>query len=152
MKEYSEWVVGMRHRLTIFDTEEVLKTDYPLKLPNRCYIRMYSSPELSQFRGVQTNLNDFEEKQAKAGAERTLIQQIGREQGHNTVDITAVADAIGRQERQMGAMQQHYENLARINRAEAQGRHNETISELERLNVTQRLRETRQTGPESPRR
>ena len=38
----------------------------------------------------------------------------------------------------MGAMQQHYANLDAINRAEAQGRHNETISELERLNVAQR--------------
>ena len=138
MKDYSEWVLGMRHRPTIFDAEEVLKKDYPLKLPDRRYIHMYNSPELSQFRGVQTNLNDFEEKQAKAGAERTLIQQIGREQGHNTVDITAVAETIKRQEQQMGAMQQHYANLAAINRAEAQGRHNETISELERLNVAQR--------------
>ena len=127
----------MRHRPTIFDAEEILKKDYPLKLPDRRYIHMYNSPELSQFRGVQTNLNDFEEKQAKAVAEGALIRQIGREQGHNTVDITAVAKAPGRQERQMGAMQQQEANMAALTRAEAQGRHNETISELEH-NVAQR--------------
>ena len=40
MKDYSEWVSGMRHRPTIFDAEEVLKKDNPLKLPDRRYSRM----------------------------------------------------------------------------------------------------------------
>ena len=51
--------------------------------------------------GVQTNINAFEERQATAMAEHAQIQQIGRDQGLNTVDISQVADILSRQERGM---------------------------------------------------
>ena len=144
MKDFSEWVSGMRHRPTIVDAEEVLKKDYLLKLPDRRYIHMYNSPELSQFRGVQTNLNDFEEKQAKTGAKRTLIQQIGREQGHNTVDITAVADAIGRQAPCSNTMRTWLASTGQRHRGDTTRRYRSS-------SASTWLREG-QTGPESPRR
>ena len=44
--------------------------------------------------GVQTNINAFEDRQATAVAEQAQINQIGREQGLNTVDISQVADIL----------------------------------------------------------
>ena len=117
MKEYLEWMAGLRHRPTIFDAEEVLKRDYPLKLPDRRYIHMWNSPEISEFRGIQTNINDFEEKQAKAAAEDAQMKQIGRDQGMNTVDMSQVADILSRQERGMDAVRQ---SMADLNAAHAQ--------------------------------
>ena len=143
MKEYSEWVAGLRHRPTIFDAEAILKKDYPLKLPDRRYLHMWNSPEISEFRGVQTNINAFEEKQARVEAEQAQIKQIGREQGLNTVDITQVADILSRQERSMTAMQQSMADLGAVHMQQEAGRRQEMQSMFERLAVGQAGAENR---------
>ena len=143
MKEYSEWVAGLRHRPTIFDAEAILKKDYPLKLPDRRYLHMWNSPEISEFRGVQTNINAFEEKQARVEAEQAQIKQIGREQGLNTTDITQVADILSRQERSMTAMQQSMADLGAVHMQQEAGRRQEMQSMFERLAVGQAGAENR---------
>ena len=143
MKDYSEWVAGLRHRPTIFDAEEVLKKDYPLKLPDRRYIHMWNSPEISEFRGVQTNINAFEDRQATAVAEHAQIMQIGREQGLNTVDISQVADILSRQERGMSALNQSVADLNTVHARQEEGRRQEMQSMFERLAVGQAGAENR---------
>ncbi len=55
MKErnYEALVAGMHKKETFEGAEEVIKKDFKLKLPDRRYIHMWNSPEISQFRGVQ---------------------------------------------------------------------------------------------------
>ncbi len=55
MKEriYEALVAGMHKKETFEGAEAVMKKDFKLKLPDRCYIHMWNSPEISQFRGIQ---------------------------------------------------------------------------------------------------
>ena len=46
-------VAGMHKRETFEGAEEIMRKDVKLKLPDRRYIHMWNSPEISQFRGVQ---------------------------------------------------------------------------------------------------
>ena len=104
---------------------------------------MWNSPEISEFRGVQTNITTFEEKQARVEAEQAQIKQIGREQGLNTVDITQVADILSRQERSMTAMQQSMADLGAVHMQQEAGRRQEMQSMFERLAVGQAGAENR---------
>jgi len=80
MKErsYEGLVAGMRERPTIFDEEEVLRKDYPLKLPDRRAITMWNTPEISQFRGVQEEMDAEEERLYNAQVEHLEIRREGR--------------------------------------------------------------------------
>ena len=100
-------------------------------------------PKLSEFRGIQTNINAFEEKQAKAAAESVQIKEIGREQGMNTVDMSQVADILSRQERGMDAVRQSMADLNTAHAQQEEGKRMETQSLLERLAVGQAGAENR---------
>ena len=104
---------------------------------------MWNSPEISVFRGIQTNINAFEEKQAKAGAEDAQMKQIGRDQGMNTIDMSQVADVLSRQERGMDAVRQSMADLNAAHAQQEEGRRLETQSLLERLAVGQAGAENR---------
>ena len=71
--EYSSLAAGMRKRPTFGEVEDITKKDYPLKLPSRSYITLWNSPELSQFRNVQAEMDGFEERVHK---KRELDEEI----------------------------------------------------------------------------
>ena len=51
-RDYESLAAGMRVEPTFASAEAVLKKDYPLKLPDRRWIAMWNTPEISQFRGI----------------------------------------------------------------------------------------------------
>ena len=61
MKDYATLAASMREKPRFPSAEDVIKTDYPLKLPNRTFITLWNTPEISQFRGYQEDLNAAEE-------------------------------------------------------------------------------------------
>jgi len=81
MKErsYEGLVAGMRERPTIFDAEEVLRKDYKVKFPDRRAITMWNTPEISQFRGVQEEMDEEEERRYNAQVEHLEIRREGRQ-------------------------------------------------------------------------
>ena len=60
-RDYAALAAGMHKQPTFGEVEEVLKRDYPLKLPNRSYITLWNSPELAQFRNVEEAVDGFED-------------------------------------------------------------------------------------------
>ena len=46
---YQELSSKMRVKPSFASAEEVIKKDYPLKLPNRTSLHIWNSPEISQF-------------------------------------------------------------------------------------------------------
>ena len=57
---YEHLAAKMREAPTFAVAEDVIKKDYPLKLPSRRSIQLWNTPEISQFRGYQEDL-DVEE-------------------------------------------------------------------------------------------
>jgi len=51
-----------RERPTFAVAEKVLQQDYKLKLPNRTFLQLFNTPEISQFRGYQNELDEAEKR------------------------------------------------------------------------------------------
>ena len=114
--------------------EEVLKKDYPLKLPNRTYIHLWNTPEISQFRGYQEQADEREERMHTVRVEQEAIGQQARSAGDGSVPDMHIANEMLNQQRQAGAaMAQHAENLAALNRQQLLGMQEEQRAELTRL-------------------
>ena len=88
---------SMRKRPTLTEAEEVLKKDYPLKLPARTWVHLYNSPEISQFRGLQNEI-DEREKQIHDDA---MAREAIRQSVDSSVDQNVAHEMMARQ-RQMG--------------------------------------------------
>ena len=108
MKErsYEGLVAGMRERPTIFDAEEVLRKDYPLKLPDRRAITMWNTPEISQFRGVQEEMDEEEERRYNAQVEHLEINRAGRQNETATPEMDFLASELQRSRQSQGALRE----------------------------------------------
>jgi len=78
---YSEFAAKMRERPTFAVAEKVLQQDYKLKLPNRTFIQLFNTPEISQFRGYQNELDEAEKRRQTLQKERMEIGTIARGAG-----------------------------------------------------------------------
>ncbi len=58
---YGELAAKMREKPTFAVAEDIIKKDYPLKLPSRRFIQLWNTPKISQFRGYQEDLDASEE-------------------------------------------------------------------------------------------
>ena len=92
MKErsYEALLAGMRPTPTITSAEEVIRTQGKIKLPDRRYITLWNSPELSQFRGVGEDLEKAETRRHDAQVERLEINKAARDNGTAVPDINFV--------------------------------------------------------------
>ncbi len=50
---YDDLEEGLKQEPTFAIADAIAKTDFPLKLPERKYLTIYNSAEVSQFRGIQ---------------------------------------------------------------------------------------------------
>ncbi len=109
MKErnYEALVAGMHKKETFEGAEEVIRKDYKLKLPDRRYIHMWNSPEISQFRGVQEHMDKQEATRGVVERERADIQREAREQDVSTPDMSYVHEAMHAQRQQASAFSSH---------------------------------------------
>ena len=75
---YTEMTAKMRERPTFAVAEKVLQQDYKLKLPNRTFIQLFNTPEISQFRGYQNELDEAERRRQTLQKEKMEIGTIAR--------------------------------------------------------------------------
>ena len=106
----------MRVEPTFAVAEEVIKKDFKLKLPSRTSITLWNSPEISQFRGYQEELDSAEDKKYHAEREQAEIQHAARESGTHVPDMNMVGEMLNHQNRASAAMQQHMDGLADLTR------------------------------------
>ena len=139
MKErnYEALVAGMRERPTIFDAEETIRKDYPLKLPDRRYITLWNTPEISQFRGVQESLDEEAERRHNAAIQQLEIQKTARDMDVSTPDMQFVADELQRQRQSNGAVLDAISGLRASHEQTMRGMQEETTAELNRLAAAQ---------------
>lgn len=124
----------MRPRPSLTSAEEVIKKDFPLKLPNRTHIRLWNTPEVSQFRGYQENADEREERLHIIRAEQEVIGQQARIASDGGMPEMHIVHEMLNQQRQAGAaLQQHAEQLAALNRQQLVGMQEEQRAEMTRL-------------------
>ena len=118
--------------------EDVIKKDYPLKLPSRRFIQLWNTPELSQFRGIQQELDAAEENREQHAREKLEIKQAVREGGSGSVpEMDMVHEMLSHQRRQQGAMEAHMAGLNEIHRQQMEGMRAEQRAELQRFATAQ---------------
>ena len=136
---YEELAGKMRVEPTFAIAEEVIKKDFKLKLPSRTAIHIWNSPEISQFRGYQEELDSTEDRKHNFEREQAEIHQAARGEGVHVPDMNMVGEAIHHQNQSASALRQHLEGLREVDRREAEGRQAEYRAELERLGVEARM-------------
>ena len=72
-RSYESLVAGMRKAPSYTSAEEVTVRGFKVKLPDRRYIHMWSSPEISQFRGVQESKDKQEAARHVVETSETLL-------------------------------------------------------------------------------
>ena len=113
---YEQLAAKMREKPSFAVAEDVIKNDYPLKLPGRRFIQLWNTPEISQFRGYQEELDASQENRETHARERTEIRQAARESGASVPEMDMVHEMLSHQQQQQGAMAEHVAGLNDINR------------------------------------
>ena len=132
MKErnYEALVAGMHKKETFEGAEEVIRKDYKLKLPDRRYIHMWNSPEISQFRGVQELMDKQEATRGVVEQERADIRRVAREEDVPMPDMSYVHEAMHAQRQQASAMSEHMADMVKVHVAQMAGMQTETPAEM----------------------
>ena len=109
MKErnYEALVAGMHKKETFEGAEEVIRKDFNLRLPDRRYIHMWNSPEISQFRGVQELHDKQEAARGVVQQEKIDIEREARAQDVPMPDMSYVHEAMQAQRQQASAFSTH---------------------------------------------
>jgi len=134
---YEHLAAKMREAPTFAVAEETIRKDYPLKLPSRRSIQLWNTPEISQFRGYQEDLDAEEEHRAQHTRESLEIRDAAREAGTHLTDMDIVHQMMAHQRQQQTALQQHLSGLSDLNRQQMEGMAAEQRAELIRLGTAQ---------------
>ncbi len=78
-QSYESLVAGMRKAPSYTSAEEVIARDFKVRLPDRRYIHMWNSPEISQFRGVQEEMDKDEAARHLVEREKADTRQVAWE-------------------------------------------------------------------------
>ena len=142
---YAELSAKMREKPTFGVAEEVIKKDFPLKLPSRTFINLWNTPEISQFRGYQDDLDESEKRRSQAQREKQDIGVAARAAGAQVLpDMNIVHEMLSQQRQQASALGQHMSDLSNINRREMAGMQAEQRAELVRLHAANQEAANRQ--------
>jgi hypothetical protein len=133
MTNYEVLSSKLRVKPTFTSAEEVIRKDFKVKLPSRRYIRLWDTPELSQFRGIQSDFDEIEERKHVAAVTRLEIQQTARQTNEPSMNAEIVQEMMQNQRQSSQAMAQHMRDLAEQTRRENAGMAAEQRAELQRL-------------------
>ena len=136
-RSYEGLAAGMRERPTIFGAEEVLRKDYPLKLPDRRAITMWNTPEISQFRGVQEEMDEEEERRYNAQVERLEINREGRQNDTATPEMDFLASELQRSRQSQGALREAMDAQGAAHEQALRGMQAETEAQMSKLAAAQ---------------
>lgn len=119
---YEALVSRMRERPTFPVAEEIIKKDYPLKLPDRRYLQLWNTPEISQFRGYES-LVAAEEHRDQHEKERIEIREAAREAANGLgPDLGIVHDMMAHHRLIIGSSRRLCGSTPRASRRSTAGR------------------------------
>ena len=143
-RDYESLAAALHLEPTFKSAEDVIKKDYPLKLPSRRYLHIWNSPELGEFRGIKEEIDNEEERRRVIRIETEEIRQVAREQSVPTPDMDFVHQAMQQQRQASDAMAQNMANLNEITRQQQESQHQEAMARMGLLGE-EMLRQSRRT-------
>ena len=126
MKDRDYASLALRKAPTFAIAEEVIRKDFRLKLPDRRSITMWNSPEISQFRGVQEDMDEFENRKHLVEQEKADIRETARRENISTPDMTYVHEAMNHQRQMASSFETHLADLTRAHAQQMAGMNTET--------------------------
>ena len=122
---------NMRKAPTFASAEEVIRRDYPLKLPARNWLQLWNTPELSQFRGVVEDNEAHEQRRIAIQQEKHIIHQVAHDAP--MPDVEHEARQRQHQQHMEGLLRNLPSQLDALHRQQTRGMQQETLAELQRL-------------------
>ena len=120
--DYRVLSAKLRVKPTFSSQEEIIQKDYPLKLPNRTFLTLWNTPEVSQFRGFQDDADEREKKQAVIRQEQNDIRTAAQEVGGQVLpDMNIAHEMLNQQRQSASALAAHQADLAATTRQQMEG-------------------------------
>ena len=130
---YNDLVEGLKQEPTFAIADAIAKKDFPLKLPDRKYLTIYNSAEVSQFRGIQEEMDETAKQRNKVETDKASINRAASDANISTPDMTFVNDAVNQQRQMSSSFENHMSDLTRLHAQPMASQSHENRSELERL-------------------
>ena len=89
-----ETLTGMRTALSWSDIDRDIATQPKVKLPDRRFLNLWNSYDLSQFRAAEEDWQDWEARKDEATKRQLETRQVARDTGSGTPDLGFVAEAL----------------------------------------------------------
>ena len=131
--EYETLVEGLRKVPTFEIAEAIAKNEFPLKLPDRKWLTMFNSAEISQFRGIQEEMNDAAEARNNIDRDKNAINKAAQDANVSTPDMTHVHEAANRERQMASSFDAHVNDVTRLHAQRMASQDLKTTAELERL-------------------
>jgi hypothetical protein len=131
--EYDALVEGLRREPTFEIAEAIAKKDFPLKLPNRKWLTIFNSAELSQFRGIQEEMDNAAQARNKIDRDKNAVNKAAQYADVSTPDMTFVHEAANRERQMASSFDAHMKDVTRLHAQRMASQDLETKAELERL-------------------
>ncbi len=104
-----------------------------IKLPDRKYLTIYSSADVSQFRGIQEEMEDTAQQRNNVDRDKSAINRAASDGNMRTPDMTFVNEAVGHQRQMASSFENHMSDLTRLHAQQMASQSHENRAELERL-------------------
>ncbi len=131
--EYETLVEGLRKVPTFEIAEAIARKDFPLKLPERKWLTIFNSSEISQFRGIQSDMDATAMNRNKVDSEKNAINRAAHDANVSTPDMTFVHEVVNQQRNMAASFDAHLSDLDRLHAQRMASQGHETRAELERL-------------------
>ena len=139
-----ETLTGMRTALSWSDIDRDIATQPTIKLPDRRFLNLWNSYDLSQFRSAEEDWKDWEARKDEATKRQLETRQVAREGDTNTVDLGFVAEALSASEQRDRVMRQNQQNLDQQDAQQRAAMHHEQMQALAQLARAQHAADQRQ--------
>ena len=84
----------MRTALSWSDIDRDIATQPTIKLPDRRFLNLWNSYDLSQFRSAEVDWKDWEARKDESVKRQLETRQVARDTGSGTPDLGFVAEAM----------------------------------------------------------
>ncbi len=112
--DYEALVEGLRKVPTFEIAEAIARKDFPLKLPERKWLTIFNSGEISQFRGIQSDMDATAMNRNKVDAEKNAITRAAHDASVSTPDMTFVHEVVNQQRNMAASFDAHLSDLDRL--------------------------------------
>ena len=139
-----ETLTGMRTALSWSDIDRDIAPQPKVKLPDRRFLNLWNSYDLSQFKAAEEDWQDWEAQKDEVTKRQLETRAVARDTDTNTVDLGFVAEALSASEQRDRVLRQNQQNLDQVDAQQREAMHQESMQGLAQLARAQHAADERQ--------